>query len=168
MKILLTILTIFLLTTRLRQSQEKEQEFHLIAKYVVRDENVSPDFHHCSHEIKEFVKMDIHDCSFLLANQEFDIHEKFILDRSGKLKEYWVYRPMGPLTYDLSDLRADKKFSDLIRADKVKIKSSSEQIFDSGDTLKIEKIYYDEGLILVEKNPDQTEKQQRLIFEFEF
>jgi hypothetical protein len=166
MKILLAI-TAFFLTNGLGQYQENESEFKIVAKYVVLDEELSPDHVKCVEEIKEFLKMDVNDCSFLLDNKEFDIEEKFVLDNSGQLKEYWRYKPMGPLTYDLEDLRSDKKFSDMIGADKIKINSSPDQIFDSGDTLIIEKIYHEEKLIFVERKSELKNKQRRLIFEFE-
>ena len=166
MKILLTITAIFL-TTGLRQNQENEPELKIVAKYVVLDEELSPDHVKCEDDIKEFLKMDDLDCSFLVDNQEFDIEEKFVIDHNGRLKEYWDYRPMGPLIYDLKELIADQKFAELIRADKIRITSSSDYIFDSGDTLKIEKIYQEEKLIFVERNSDLRNKHRRLIFEFE-
>ena len=166
MNILLTIIAVFL-TTGLRQNEENEPELKIVAKYIVLDEELSPDHVKCEDEIKEFLKMDDLDCSFLLDNQEFDIEEKFVLDNNGQLKEYWNYKPMGPLTYDLKDLKADQKFSDLIGAGNIRITSSSDYIFDSGDTLKIEKIYQEEKLIFVERTSELRNKHRRLIFEFE-
>ncbi|MEP2446242.1 MAG: hypothetical protein ABJI69_03355 [Balneola sp.] len=165
MKILLTIIAIFLVTG-LQQKQEKEPRFKIIAKYVVLDEELSPSHYNCQDEVKEFLKMDKLDCSFLVDKQEFDILEKFVLDNNGQLKEYWNYKPMGPLTYELKDLRADQKFSDMIGVEKIKINSSPEQVFDSGDTLEIEKIYHKEKLIFVERTSELRKKNLRLIFEF--
>ncbi len=140
----------------------------ITTKYQTLDEMISPNHHKCSDEIKEYKKMGKYDCSFQIENFEFDIEKKYILNKSGNLKEYWTYKSEGPLTYNREELESDPKFLKSIGGLKLNIKflENGQQILDGGDTLTIEKIFQEEKLILMKKKSDFKKNGRRTLFEY--
>lgn len=145
-----------------------DQEITIIAKYRVMDEYLSPRVEHCTHEVKPFLEMDSNDCSFYLDSMQFQISEKFALDSIGRLAEYSIYKPMGPLTYSLEELQSDPKLFELIGGNSVKItfEPIKNVVYDSGKQYSIERIFPKERLILATQTEYQKSKGERLIFEY--
>ncbi len=140
----------------------------IIVKYKTLDEWMSPKHIKCSDKIKEFKKMGKYDCSFQLRNFEFDIEEKFILNKNGNIKEYWWYKSEGPLTYKIEELESDPRFLEGIGGAELNIKllENRQQILDKGDTLIIERIFTEEKLILIKQKGDVKKDRRRILFEY--
>jgi hypothetical protein len=141
----------------------------IIAKYKVWDEFKSPNFSICSDdiEVKSFREIELNDCSFKLDNKIFDLREKYIVDDNGDLKEYMVYKSEGPLTYSIDELKADKKFYNLVKADIFNVRLlNSNMLLDSGDTLVIEKFLSTDKIIFVKRDNESIKNNTRLLYEF--
>lgn len=165
-----TIQIIFILLATISCNKINKNTFdshvQIITKYQTLDENISPNHIKCSEEVKYFEEMNPYDCSFRLENFEFDIEEKFILDKNGNVKEYWTYKSEGPVIYKHHELKSDSKFLKYIGDAELNIRllENKNQIVDKEDTLTIEKIFPDEKLILMKKQGYAKKKGRRILF----
>jgi hypothetical protein len=141
----------------------------LIAKYVTLDEVLSRKGVFCDYDsIRFFLEMKEFDCMFKLQNFQFKIGDKFKIGADGKIVEYLHYAPMGPLTYDTTQLKADPGFAKHMDLDRffVQISADRTRILDLLDTCEIEKIYFKEKLILMKQNERLQKKNQRILYQY--
>ncbi|WP_299097646.1 hypothetical protein [uncultured Winogradskyella sp.] len=134
-------------------------------KYRVLDEKISPNNRNCSDKSVPYLKLENNDCSFSIGNYEFDIEKKYLIDNNGNLKEFWTYLSEGPLTYSVDELNQDMKFKKHENLEKfnVRISKNRTEIIDAKDTLKIEQIFKNEKLILIERKENNG---RRILFAY--
>ena len=145
-----------------------DENTQIKVKYQTLDETISPNHSKCSDEIRDFKKMGKYDCSFQIENFEFDIEKKYILNKNGNIKEYWIFKSEGPLIYNIKELKLDPKFLKSIGGNELNIGllKNGHQILDGGDTLTIEKIFLEEKLILMKKKRDTKKNKRRILSEY--
>jgi hypothetical protein len=165
---LVSILTLLLVKQTDKPIASVPAEAHLIAKYQVLDEVLSPRHTKCSGELKEFLKAGPYDCSFKVQGLEFDIEYKYVADAKGNLKEFWPYLPEGPDISTIAELRKDgnslkyyklENFHLTLSADRTNVLDGTHQIF-------IERIYPAEKLILARKDA-HTPKGRRFLYQYQ-
>lgn len=162
----LIILIVILIFGCNEDKNELPESSVLTAKLKVYNENLSSNLYNCSGERVQYSKMQENDCSFLIGNYRFVILRKYLIDNYGNLKELWVYHSEGPVTYSKKELNQDPKFVEYenIENFNVQITKNRTEIIDSNDTLKIEEVFKNEKLILIEnKNNDK----ERILFSYE-
>lgn len=164
---IIIILTIIIGCNKLEE-RTFGSDIQIITKYQTLDEKLSPNHTKCSDEIRGYKEMGKYDCSFQVEDLEFDIEEKYLLDDNGNIKEYWTFKPEGPLTYKVEELKSDPKFLKSIGGTELNIKllENRKQILDKGDTLTFERIFPKEKLILIMKKGDVNKSGRRILFEY--
>ena len=146
-------------------------ESKIVSKYLVRNElktNVGS-WGECGRDRVPFLQMSENDCQFHISNSEYRIWEKYNLNENGKVKAYWNYKyPEGPVSYNIDELRKDKRLSELVGVNKIQIRylKKENKIFDSGNVLKIEKIFESEKLIFVGRNSSVDKEGFKTIFQY--
>ena len=120
----------------------------------------------CSHETRDFLKMKKYDCAFFINGSKFTIVNKIEFDSSQKLASFWRYLPEGPLIDSKSELDKDISLLNYYKLNNysAKINLDFKSIIEQNDTLKIEKIFEIEKLILV-KAPNIT-KGRKILFQY--
>lgn len=161
---------IFLWGCEQKEDPLLNSSIQLITLYQVLDEHISPQHAKCSYEDpKKFMEMDKYACSFKLKDYEFDLEEKFILDASGNLEEYWTYKSEGPLTYSKQDLVSDPKFLDHIGGMNLNVKFDSKEkvILSRNKKLIIEKVFPNQKILLIKSDEKVIKKGRRILFEYQ-
>lgn len=141
---------------------------YIVSKFLVRDEFSSPKITTCPHEIPDFKEF-TNECSFLLAGMEFDIQQRFNVDRNGVLEEFLTYKSEGALHYSLKNLEAYTTYYNNLGLKDFNLSFSKDKkyIIDSFDTLEIERIFPNEKLIFTKRTQKQIEDNRRVIYQFE-
>jgi hypothetical protein len=139
------------------------------AKFLVLDEKLSPQIIKCSEDIPNFLNMKADDCSFKLGNSEFDIEEKYLLDKKGAISEYWVYHSEGPERFSLSKIKQDSTLSTALLNDKqgISFTKNKKAIVDSKDTFEIEKVFLEEKMLVVKSNKNIPIRSRKFIYQFQ-
>ncbi len=141
----------------------------LKAKYLVLDEKLSPQIIKCSEDIPNFLNMKEDDCSFKLGNSEYDIEEKYLVDKSGKISEYWVYHSEGPERFSLNKIKKDSILSIALLNDKQVITFTKDKkaIIDAKDTFEIEKVFLEEKMLVVKSKKNIPIRSRKFIYQFQ-
>ncbi|NPA44258.1 MAG: hypothetical protein GXO49_01865 [Chlorobi bacterium] len=140
----------------------------LVSKFRVLDEFISPENINCSDTSVPFLEMKEFDCSFSVEDFEFDIERKYLIDDKGKLVKYFKYLSEAPISYSINELNDDLEFRKYENIDSfvIKISKNRANIIDGKDTLKIERIFKKEKLILIEKGYKNEIKGRRILYEY--
>jgi len=159
-KIYFLLLSIFLCLNETSE-QTISVNSKIKSKYIVMnwDSVSNSNYNYCGHEVKN--------CAFLLLGNQVNLREKFILDKNGNLEEYWFYGSEGPFIYTVEDLRSDLNFLKDIGGENMEIQLNKETIIDSGQEYKIEKVYENYKLILVEETVDYGKTSRKILYEYE-
>ncbi len=167
-KIAFSLVILFTLLGCNVTKNEIPQNAIIKAKYIVHDENQSPNLSKCSNEIKDFHKMDEYDCSFKMNKYEFDIEDKFIYNRNGTCVEFWNYLSEGPIVQTIKELKSESKFLKTIGVSNMKIKWGIDKkiIITEHDTLVIEKIFPNYKLIWIKQDTDERKNGRRKLIEY--
>jgi hypothetical protein len=143
-------------------------EAHLIAKYQVLDEVLSPHHTKCVGAIKDFLKAGPYACSFRVQGLEFDIEYKYVVDAKGNLKEFWPYMPEGPDVSTIAELRKDGSSMKYYKLENFHLALSPGRtsVLDGTHQVFIERIYPSEKLILARKDA-HTPKGRRFLYQYQ-
>lgn len=138
---------------------------------ITLDEAISPNHVKCSDEVHYYDEMKPYECAFKIANYEFDIEDKFILDRTGRIVEFWNYLAEGPLINKRSAFEETAiSWEDYLGLDKghfdIQFLKDRNTFLIDGDRLAVEAIFEAQGLILMQKNHNFHSKGRRIIFEY--
>lgn len=142
----------------------------IIAKYRVLDEELSPIHEKCGEEVKDFLKMQEYECSFLLNEDEFDIERKWLVDKRGQVHEFWRYLAEGPLVYSHSDIMNDwglKEDEVIAIGSQIRLSEDLQYVIDNEDSLWIERYFLTEQLIFTQRPEELKRDRRRLIFEYQ-
>ena len=169
MKIFPFIFTTVLLVACTKTPPQLPEGIVLIAKYIVLDEDLSPNHcWRCPEEVKPFEEMGDYGCSFTLGKYEFDMDDKFVLDEHGGISEFWNYLGEGPAIHTKKTFESDQKYFEYIGGPDfyVNIADGGSAIYDSGDTVVIDQIFPKQKLILMERKVGYEREGRRVIFEY--
>lgn len=139
------------------------------AKYLVLDEKLSPQIIKCSENISNFLQMKPDECSFKLGNSEFDIEEKYLLDKNGNISEYWVYHSEGPERFNLNKITQDSVLSTALLKENNGVKFTKDRKFvvDKTDTFEIEKVFLEEKMVVVKSKKHIPIRSRKFIYQFQ-
>ncbi len=141
---------------------------YISAKYIVHDEWTSPQITNCAEDISSFLEMKEYDCSFKLREKEFDIEDKYVYNQSGSATEFWDYKSEGPMIYKSENVDLDKFLdAEIGLSNNIVSIADEKKIIDNGETLIIEKIYFEEKLIVAQQTKELKKDNRRFIYEFQ-
>ena len=151
------------------QSLRIPENSKITAKYVTLDDVASREGVWCEIDtIRFFRDMKVSDCIFKLQDLQFKIDDKFRIGEDGRLLEYINYLPMGPLSYDTSQLKADPLLTKSLNIGlfRVQISADKTQIIDHLDPCDIEKIYFEDRVVLMKQNDSLRRTHRRILYQF--
>ncbi|MEM1219472.1 MAG: hypothetical protein AAGH79_11185 [Bacteroidota bacterium] len=142
------------------------ESIQLTERMEVIDGSLTRNLNYCSHEIKPFRAMDVYDCSFTVAQIQYDLRNKFLFDERGKVASYWSYKAEGPVIHTLEDLTDDPDYLKYIGGDDLKVRVVEGMIIESSDTLWVEHIASKENLLFMK--PQKGDKAgKRIIYKYQ-
>lgn len=145
------------------------KNIRIIAKYLTLDEKMSVQGHFCDNDsIRPFLKMKALDCMFQINDHQFKIDNKLVLDKHGKVVQYYRYLPMGLLIYNRAELYADSGLVNSLKLNPffIQISADKTRIMDTQDTCEIEKIYPKEKLMMMKQTEQLKNKGQRIFYQY--
>ena len=107
-----------------------------------------------SSKVRDFDMKYYMDFGFRVDKKMYDIEYELELDKSGHLKHFSEYRSPNSYLYKKAIKRIQFNYDSIGFKTLIKFSSSREYIIDGDDTIKIEKVFPKQKLVLVGKDED--------------
>ena len=150
--LLLSIL--LLLITCDREGTVLMDDIQVKSIFITLDEEISPQHIKCSEKIKHYDEMGVYDCAFRLAEYEFDIEDRFVLNKDGLVVEFCNYLPEGPVVEKRKETKGlswEKVVGLEVASFDIQLMENRQQFLMNQDTFQIALIFEEQGLILMQK-----------------
>jgi hypothetical protein len=168
MKKIVIIINLYFITSCTNENIKIPENAIIVAKYIVHDEEQSPNFSNCSDLKNDFLKANKSECSFTMDDYEFDIEDKYIFNKKGEFVEFWNYLSEGAVVSKIEDLKKDPNYLTSIGGENIKVKwgGGKKTIITEKDILKIEKIFPKYKLIWIERENEIKKTGRRILIEY--
>ena len=163
-----TLLAFLLTQCRMEGNETVVALPHIVAKYRVLDERLSPGNVTCTGAVQGFLAAGPDACSFRVGGMEFDIRDKYAVDATGHLRAYWSYHSEGPVEHSLTELRQDDRYAQQVGVGTFRVAwlPGGGALVDGGDTLAVEACYPTEKLLLAKRHA-HTPAGQRVLYQYQ-
>ncbi len=165
MKNFIYLITISLLISC--KQNELPLHSHIITKYIVFDENITPKLNVCEDTIKSFKDSTSYGCIFKLNEKIFEIEYAVTINEEGHMVKYESHSVNDNIEYKKLNIQPDMWSTQNLNGRDfwIRLSEARDKIIDGKDTMDIEDVFENEKLVFVKSKG--AKKGRKFIYRYQ-